>query len=316
MGGPQKTTHGMDVSCSAETLSTQRSAGYCVMRPTQRLPNGLEVFYLTQENASFLYRELFVDQVYQRNGMEAAEGDVIFDVGANIGMYLIHLNQLLTKATVFCFEPIPDVFETLKLNAAKHNHLDVKLMNCGLSHAPGTAAFTYYPRSAMRSTMYPEMSDRERRDFDNAVLETLRGKGDVHLPWLLRGLLAITAPPLKRLIAGMVRRFLSRSRQVQCILRTISDVIDEYGAKRIDLLKIDTESSELDILRGVRAEHWPLVRRIVMEVHRGEEQLRQIRTFLEERGFQVDVRQDSPTFTTIYTLYANCRVSQLASSAV
>ena len=52
-----------------------------------------------------------------------------------------------------------------------------------------------------------------------------------------------------------------------CELRTLSDVIDEHGVERIDLLKIDAEKSELDILLGLRDEHWPRVRQMVLEVH-------------------------------------------------
>jgi hypothetical protein len=35
------------------------------------------------------------------------------------------------------------------------------------------------------------------------------------------------------------------------------------------LLKVDVERAELDVLRGVREEHWPLVRQVAMEVHDG-----------------------------------------------
>jgi uncharacterized lipoprotein len=50
-------------------------------------------------------------------------------------------------------------------------------------------------------------------------------------------------------------------------LRTISEIIDEAGISAIGLLKIDAEGSELDILAGIRDEHWGRVRQIVMEIH-------------------------------------------------
>ena len=223
-----------------------------------------------------------------------ADGDVIFDVGANIGMYLLLLNQLLARATVFCLEPIPDIFETLSANASRHNHLDLHLMNCGLSRAPGSATFMYYPRSAANSTMYPEMSAENRRNYNQSVLHILNGATSVPLSRPLRMLLAITPRPAKRLIADLVRRYYLRGEEINCPLRTISDVVDEHHLDRIDLLKIDTEAAEADIVAGVRTEHWPLIRQVVMEIHNGEPQARTMGDFLNPSDFRYAVRK-TPT---------------------
>ena len=213
--------------------------------------------------------------------------NVIFDVGANIGIYLLLLNQLLARATVFCFEPIPDIFETLRANASSHNHLDLHLLNCGLSRVPGSATFTYYPRSAANSTMYPEMSAENRRNYNQSVLNILNGATSVPLGRPLRMLLAITPAAAKRRIADLVRRYYLRGKRVNCPLRTISEVVDEHHLDRIDLLKIDTEAAESDIVAGVRSEHWPLIRQVVMELHNGEPQAQTMGDFLESVGFSV-----------------------------
>jgi FkbM family methyltransferase len=274
------------------------------MRPTCRLPNQLEVYCQSRSNAAYLFSEVFVDRIYQRHGISVADGDVIFDVGANIGMYLLLLNQLVTKATVFCFEPIPDIFETLRANAERHNHLDLRLMNCGLSREAGSAVFTYYPNSAGNSSMYPEMSAEDRKNYVQGVLRVLRGVDGARLAWPLRTLLAVTASPVKRLIAEIVARCFLRGQQVTCSLRTLSDVIDQYRPERIDLLKVDTESAEFDIIAGMREEHWPLVRQVVMEVHHGASQTEKMGKFLESRGFSVALEHDTPVATGNGSLYA------------
>ena len=45
-----------------------------------------------------------------------------------------------------------------------------------------------------------------------------------------------------------------------CRLRTLSEIVDEESVARIDLLKIDAERSEREILAGIRAEHWEMIR--------------------------------------------------------
>ena len=51
----------------------------------------------------------------------------------------------------------------------------------------------------------------------------------------------------------------------------LSSVISEYGIRRIDLLKINAEKSELDILSGITADDYSRIRQIVLEVDRRED---------------------------------------------
>ena len=63
--------------------------------------------------------------------------------------------MLCKDATVYAFEPIPPIFETLKLNASVYE-VNVKLYNCGLSNANKKVTFTYYPHSSCMSGYYAD----------------------------------------------------------------------------------------------------------------------------------------------------------------
>ena len=87
---------------------------------------------------------------------------------------------------------------------------------------------------------------------------------------------------------------LAQKEDYLCHLRTISQLIEETRIPEIALLKIDAEGSELDILSGIRDEHWPLIRQIVMEVHAGEEEgVAPITKILESRGFQATFEEQA-----------------------
>ncbi len=57
------------------------------------LPNGWEVDASSRSEVKFLYREIFEKQTYLQHGITVQDGDVVVDVGANIGACLL-LNHL------------------------------------------------------------------------------------------------------------------------------------------------------------------------------------------------------------------------------
>jgi acyl carrier protein len=74
-------------------------------------------------------------------------------------------------------------------------------------------------------------------------------------------------------------------------LTTLSSVIEKQGLKRIDLLKINAEKSELDVLRGIRHEDWGKIEQIVLEVD-AQENLEAIVGLLERNGYELAIEQD------------------------
>ena len=55
--------------------------------PTRVLPNGLPVGFVSSLDLDFLYDEIFVSQIYLQHGVALKAGDVVLDVGANIGLF-------------------------------------------------------------------------------------------------------------------------------------------------------------------------------------------------------------------------------------
>jgi acyl carrier protein len=75
--------------------------------------------------------------------------------------------------------------------------------------------------------------------------------------------------------------------------------------KRIDLLKVDVEKSEMDVLAGLESEDWAGIMQVVVEVHDLDGRLAQITSLLESHGFTLEVEQDgSLADSTLYNVYA------------
>src|SRR6185503_7380539 len=82
------------------------------------LPGNLQVWNAPESGADtdFLYREIFQRRNYEKLGVEVREHDVVFDVGANIGMFGLSLMERFSGLRLFCFEPVPGTYACLERN--------------------------------------------------------------------------------------------------------------------------------------------------------------------------------------------------------
>nr|QEO74757.1 condensation domain-containing protein [uncultured bacterium] len=247
-----------------------------------RLPNGVDIVQMNKNETDLLYKEIFEDLNYLRHDITLADGDCVFDIGANIGLFTLFVNSTCSNTTVYAFEPIPATFEALQTNVALYG-LNVKAYECGLSSRAGTAKFTFYPKVSASSGMYADPAQEERvtRAFMVAQDERLGQFAD-------------------ELMEG---RFASETHL--CQLRTVSEIIKENGVRRIDLLKLDAEKSELDVLSGIEDDDWGKIRQIVIEVLDYAGHPAKICSLLDRHGFVYSLDQD-PSFenTGLYHIYA------------
>lgn len=240
---------------------------------TARLSDGTEVYCLRVPEAVVLDNHV---EGYMGNGIDIKDGDVVFDIGANIGLLGVRACQQFPNTKVYAFEPIPDIYRVAKANADKFGKGNYVVIPQGVSDTEGELTFTYFPNSPALSTSNPEQWDVDPTEFEKAVEGNLR-----NLPGrykLLRFLPKFLTPFIARQIKkGAVT--------VNCKLTTVSNVVEEYKIPKIDLLKVDCEGAELSVLRGIKNEHWPLIGKIVAEVHDVEGRMEVITNLLKQHGF-------------------------------
>ncbi len=262
------------------------SEGVLTARSRYTLPNGLQIAHQNPSETDFLYKEIFEDQSYLRNGIRLDEGACVFDVGANIGMFSLLISLSVPRARVYAFEPIPATYEALRLNAELYG-AGVNTFACGLGREVATAEFTYYPHVSIISGRYAER-EGERDVLKSFLLQGQGGDG------------SLSGQQLDELLDERLK-----SEQVTCSMRTISEIMRAEGVSRIDLLKIDVEKSERDVLAGIDEADWPLIEQIVMEVEDSDGALFEIRREIERHGFTLTVEQEGElTGTSLYKLYA------------
>ncbi|KAI0192521.1 FkbM family methyltransferase [Astrocystis sublimbata] len=217
----------------------------------------------SEEEAKFIYKEIFEDGCYDVAGLP--EAPFIVDAGANIGMFSLFVKQKFPAAKVLAFEPAPETYGLLRRNLELHGLADdVETLPCGLAARASTEKFTYFPNLPGNSTLKPE----EKKQMVELARES---RGDEVADQIFRG-----------------------AQEFDVKLERLSDVLSrrpEFAA--IDFLKVDVEGAELEVLRGLDDVHWGSVRNIVLETWDASGVRGEMEELLRAKGFTLK-REEAP----------------------
>lgn len=255
-----------------------------------RLPNGFVVGHQNEAETRHFYDDIFAHRSYVSHGITIPDGACVFDVGANIGLFTLFAHHEAKDVRIFSFEPAPETFALLEKNVAEHG-VRATTLNCGLSNVAREASFTFYPRSSGMSSFHADAVE-EKHNLKTIIANERRLGG------------AEQADAIAHVENELLDvRF--QATVVTAKLRRVSDVIQEHGVERIDLMKIDVQKCEAEVIDGIDEHDWPKIRQIVLEAHDADGRVEALRARMVERGFSVTVQQDELYIgTDIYNLYA------------
>lgn len=262
------------------------------------LPNGEEIYYIDQLTAEYIYNEIYVENMYFQHGIQVKDGDLIFDIGANIGLFSRFVASKASNLEIYTFEPIPQIFQVLEANlegipANTHNY------NLGLGREEKELTFHYYPRVSGDSTAVPF-------DWDKKVQLYL----DEYEEILCNDIPAARDVPVsqRKAFVESILKTTYKGKEIKGKIKPLSKIVSENGIESIDLLKIDAENYEWEVLSGITEKDWGKIHQLAIEVHQhikgGETLLDDIRTLLQQKGFSTAVGEESrETKLDVYMLY-------------
>jgi len=240
-----------------------------------------EIYCLNETETRMILDEIFVQKFYLQEGISISPGDIVLDVGANIGAFTLFAAQ--HGARVYAYEPIPATFELLQLNIQLHGFDKIAHpRNIGLSdraeekvmfHHPGASVLdSWTARDAHRDLMVENWEE---------VLEVFK-TADPDLYHAIRGL--GTKAFQQNAVREKVKTVFACTVEIECKFDTLSGAIAKEDIQSIGLLKLDAELADWEILDGVEAQDWSRIRQVAMEVHKSSD-VEPISKFFTERGF-------------------------------
>jgi FkbM family methyltransferase len=138
-----------------------------------------KLFWLN--NTGHIDQEIIRRGIFEPKSTEIAqtlvkEGDVVLDIGANIGYYTVLFSKLVGKnGKVFAFEPTTHFLDILQRNLDANGVSNVEIVKCGLSNKKHTMEIGIGPSSA---TLHPAPGfDRvdKREIIDLTTLDIFTG---------------------------------------------------------------------------------------------------------------------------------------------
>lgn len=299
---PKKTQEG-DKQLVAYVMTERKCLPIIDGKERYVLPNNMAVLQMNKNETDYLYKEIFELQAYIQHGVEIKDGDVIFDVGSNIGLFTLFVNTMCKDTRIYAFEPNPEVHEVLRGNVSLYCK-NVKLFNCGLSDEGKESEFTFFEGFSMLSGLYAD-KDAEKDVVKSYIINQqktgLEGYNEI----------INSADELLK------ERFKTKTFNVQ--LKTLSDIFKMESIEKVDYLKINVEKAELDVLRGIKDDDWLKIRQIVLEVDT-DENVDKIVNILERNGYDLVVEQDILLSGTplryIYAVRKNEKLKLVRGSAV
>ncbi|OLZ72888.1 hypothetical protein AV521_07985 [Streptomyces sp. IMTB 2501] len=256
----------------------------------RELPNGWSVASVNRRETDYLYQEIFLDQTYQMGRELTTEQPVIFDVGANIGLFSLYAADRWPDSQIFAFEPAPAVYEALEENLRALKN--ISLFRVALGEQTEGREFSFYPGYTMMSGFDADP------DADRALVRSFIENKATHIAEPARR--AVLVDSATRLLEGKFKQ-----QKFPVRVQRLADVATVHGVDRIDLLKVDVEGAELEVLRGVGEALWPNIDQVVVEVSDREGRLMTISELLTRHGMDIEIRQ-APEYegTELFMVFA------------
>jgi len=254
------------------------------------LPNGLEIYHLNKHETDFMYKDIFQDLIYLRNGISIKKDNCIFDVGANIGLFSLFVKQNYPDAKIFAFEPIPILRKIFQLNLKKFSGIQVS--EYGLTNEDKEEILTYYPDYSLMSGFHCDFNEDTKILTECVEKEFLKENPNLE-------------NNSDRILKLLSQTKLKEKQTIKCKLTTLSSYINLNKIQQIDLLKINAEKSELNILNGIKKNDWPKIKQIILEVNDLRGSLKQITEKLTENNFNIIVeKEESKRTSYLFNIYA------------
>ena len=192
-----------------------------------------------------IWQEIYGEKKYDEALSMLPSKPIILDVGANIGLFVSRCADICEMPTVYCFEPIPEIYSYLQTNVSKmQGTFFTSSVGIGSKHE--NIDIHYFPRASGMSTGCDDIDDKFRIGVQHIFPD-------------------IQYKPFKNSLYHMYIKFFIRSKRINVTIVPLKDILRNVHGT-IHLVKIDCECYELNVLQGLSSEDFARIENIYVEI--------------------------------------------------
>jgi len=241
-----------------------------------------DIKYVGLFSSIYIYNEIFIEGDY--NCIKPKNNWTIFDIGGNIGLYTLYLNDNYSDLKIHVFEPIKELHKKLvhNVNVNKKNNNKIITNNVGVGDITSNLTINFFPNADGLSTLNNDIEEKTKKIIESKCKNT-----------------NILSYFCESFYSTVLKKSLTNVKQNISIIK-MTDYIKQHNIKKINLVKIDVEGFEYNVINGLSSEDFKIIDNFIIEVENYNGcNLSNITSLLQKNNFIVYNLTPGKLWTTI-----------------
>tara|TARA_B100000767_G_scaffold274378_1_gene307165 strand:- start:4258 stop:5010 length:753 start_codon:yes stop_codon:yes gene_type:complete len=117
-----------------------------------------------------VFKEVWLTNIYNKNGVFVEEGDLVIDVGAHVGIFSTYACELNKSSKVYSFEPSKENFERLKSHKKLNKKSNLNIYNLGVAGDNGKRTFSLHSKNSGGHSLHTNKNSKNKIEIETVRL--------------------------------------------------------------------------------------------------------------------------------------------------
>lgn len=144
-------------------------------------PKGLEISIELKNNLKYklrgrssdktVFKEIWLNHLYNQFGVKVESGDTVVDVGAHVGIFATYAAEHSKTGKVYSFEPFIENYKRLQFHKKVNNKDQIVPFNYGISGDAGTKVLYINSKNSGGNSLFKGESKKEKVKIETLTLK-------------------------------------------------------------------------------------------------------------------------------------------------
>lgn len=144
------------------------------------VPRGVEVSLELTNNLKYrlrgrsadktVFKEIWLNKLYDQYGVKIEKGDTVVDIGAHVGIFSTYAAEQSQTGKIFSFEPFVENYKRLQFHKKVNNKDQIVPFNYGISGDAGTKVLYINSKNSGGNSLFKGENKKEKVEIETLTL--------------------------------------------------------------------------------------------------------------------------------------------------